>query len=89
MNLTVILSEIQLPILMLIFFSGLGYLNGWLMREIGVLKIIALIILLTASLKQLVSLNQVFLATIPFLLFMWFGYYGIRNTYQYLKRLKG
>ena len=85
MDLTVIMSENQLPMLGLIFFSALGYLNGWLIKEIAVLKIIALIIILPTSLDTLIKLNHVYTATIPFLISAWFGYYSIRKTVQKCK----
>ncbi len=87
MNLTVILAEGQALLFQLIIFGGLGYLNGWLAQEIGFIKIIALIILLPASLEFLISVNQVYVATVPFLIFAWFGFYGFKKTYQNIKEM--
>ena len=87
MNLNVILAESQVLIFQLIIFGGLGYLNGWLAQNIGIIKIIALIILLPASLQFLTSVNEIYIATIPFLIFAWFGFYGFQKTYQNIKEM--
>lgn len=87
MDITVIASQGQYYFLILAFYSFLGFLNGYLIRELSIIKIIVLIFLTPLSIKLLVDLDRVVLATIPFLLFAWFGYYGFRKSYYKLREV--
>ncbi len=68
-------------------FAAIGYLNGYLFRDIGPFKIIALFFILPASLDILIQLNHVKIATIPFLLMAILGFLGPVKTRQRLGKL--
>ncbi len=68
-------------------FCLLGYFNGFLFRNMGMYKIIIAIFSIPMSIQLLVSLNIVYDATIPFLLFAPIGYLGIGETSYRVQRL--
>lgn len=86
MNLTVEVGN-DLNWLGIAIFAGMGYLNGYLFRNIGFLKIIALIVVLPACLDLLIQLNNVIDATIPFLLMALAGFWGPERTQQRIIKL--
>ncbi len=81
-TLNIIASEEQWVFITFFFFCALGFLNGCLFRNIGVLKIIALFFLLPYSLDILIALNRIWGATLPFLICVWLGWYGFERTWQ-------
>lgn len=60
-------------------FVLLGALNGYLFREPKLLKIIAIIIIVPASLQWLVQANLIYTGTIPFLVGSVVGYWGVER----------
>lgn len=87
MDFTVITTQGQYFILILIFFSALGYWIGWLFKELNFLRIVVLIFAVPISLSLLIEINYVYSATIPYLVFAWFGYYGLNKSYQNIKQI--
>lgn len=63
-----------------IFFAVLGYFNGYLFRDIHVLKIIAIIVVVPYCVDMLIGINWVLTATLPFLLGAVLGYWGIDQS---------
>lgn len=86
-TLNIIASDGQWFFITLSFFCGLGFLNGWLFRNIRVLKIIALFFVLPYSLDLLIALNRMWEATVPFLVSAWFGWYGLQKTWYKLEEI--
>ncbi|HAW51756.1 MAG TPA: hypothetical protein DCX54_05415 [Flavobacteriales bacterium] len=86
MNLTVVVGN-ELNWLGIAIFAGMGYLNGYLFRNIGFIKIIALFVFLPFCLNLLIQLNNVLSATIPFLLMALVGFWGPARTLQRLEKL--
>ncbi len=86
MNLTVVVGN-DLNWLGIAIFAGMGYLNGYLFRNIGFIKIIALFVFLPFCLNLLIELNNVKSATLPFLLMALVGFWGPARTLQYLEKL--
>ena len=80
-TLNIIASDGQWVFITLGFFCALGFLSGYLFRNLGILKIIALFFVLPYSLDLLIALNRVWGATIPFLVCAWFGWYGAQRTW--------
>ncbi|HIJ25784.1 MAG: hypothetical protein HOA22_11055 [Gammaproteobacteria bacterium] len=79
MNVTVVVGE-NLNWLGIGIFAGLGYLNGYLLRDIGLIKIIAAFFVIPYSLSTLSQVNNVVQATLPFLLLALAGYWGLDKT---------
>ena len=83
MNVTVVVGE-NLNWLGIGIFAGLGYLNGYLLRDIGLIKIIAAFFIIPYSVAFLVDLDNVIQATLPFLLMALAGYWGPNKTRCYV-----
>ncbi len=66
-----------------LFFSLVGYWSGWVMREKGLYKIILLLFFLYHFLPILVSINKVYIATLPFLVGIGIGYLGMDKVKYY------
>ena len=86
MNVTVVVGE-NLNCLGIGIFAGLGYLNGYLLRDIGLIKIIAAFFIIPYSVAFLVDLDNVIQATLPFLLMALAGYWGPNKTRYRLSHL--
>jgi len=71
----------------ILLFCGLGYLNGNLLRDVGLYKIIALIFVIPFCIELLMGINLVFDATIPFLLFAVVGFMGPDKSKYYLSEM--
>jgi hypothetical protein len=71
----------------LIFFVGLGYFNGYLFRNIGFIKVILMIFVVPFCLDLLINVNQVFVATLPFLVSAIFGFMGVPKSKYHLSRM--
>ena len=59
-----------------LIFCIIGFINGSLFRDIGLLKLIALIVIVPTSLALLIDVNRLWVATLPFLIFALLGYWG-------------
>lgn len=82
MEVTVNFGE-SLNIYGIALFCIMGFINGFLMRNIGLYKGIALFFVLPYSLDLLISLNNVLQATLPFLVFAVLGFLGTRKVMMY------
>jgi len=79
MNITVNFGD-SLNIYGIALFCVLGYFNGYLFRDIGLYKIIALFFVIPFCIDLLVRLNIVMTATLPFLIFALIGFWGLEKT---------
>ena len=70
-----------------IFFAALGYVTGYLFRNTNPLIIIVAIVLIPYSLEWLVSLNWLWLATVPYLVFAVVGFIGHDKAFRYIGNL--
>lgn len=66
-----------------IIFCIAGYFIGSLVRDISILKIIVLIVVLPPCIEFLIVLNNLHIATIPFLMAALIGYWGKERTKYY------
>ncbi len=83
MNYTVQFGE-NLNLYGIALFCVLGYFNGYLFRNPGLYKIIAIIFVVPFSLSLVSGVNLVFQATIPFLLVALIGFLGFEKFKYYL-----
>ena len=67
-----------------IIFCVAGYFCGSLVRNITVIKVIVLLVVLFYVIQFLIFLNNLTVATIPFLVFALIGYWGKEKTLAYL-----
>ncbi len=81
MQLTVVVGD-NLNWLGIALCAGAGYLCGYLFRNINLLKIIALFFIVPFCLDFLIALNNVWDATIPFLLFGGIGFFGLERLWK-------
>jgi len=87
MNITIILPSGNLSLYGILFFCAAGFLYGFLFRNLGILKIIAIIIITPAIIQFLVDVNNLVEVTLPFLLFAVSGYLGKDKNLFYVKEL--
>ena len=80
----IILFFMDYPI---VFFSLIGYFNGYLIRPFGLYKIIAAFFVVPYSLAFLIDTNLLFQGTIPFLLFVLGGFLGADRSKYYLAEI--
>jgi predicted MFS family arabinose efflux permease len=86
MNLTLAVGE-NLNWYGVAMFAAMGYLNGYLFRNINLYKIIALLFVLPFCLELLIGLDNVKDATLPFLIMALVGFFGPARTQQRLVKL--
>lgn len=79
MNITVNFGD-SLNLYGIALFCVLGYFSGYLFRDIGLYKIIALFFVIPFCIDLLVRLNIVMTATLPFLIFALIGFWGLEKT---------
>ncbi len=82
MNWTIDLGG-DLHIVGVIFSCLLGYLDGYLLRDLNFRKIIAAYFVIPCSIIWLIDINDVMFSTIPFLLSAWSGHIGLEKTKYY------
>jgi len=85
MEVTVLVGK-DLNVLGIAVFCAAGLLNGFLFRNVGLLKIIAIFFVVPYCLDLLINLNNLYQATIPFIVFAVAGYLGWPKTSSYLER---
>jgi len=83
---TVLVGE-DLNILGIALFCAAGLLNGFLFRDVGLIKIIAIFFVLPFCVDLLINLNNLYQATIPFLVFAVVGYLGGQKSFLYLEHV--
>ena len=66
-----------------IIFCIAGYFVGSLFRDISILKIIVLLFVLPFCIEFLIELNNLQIATVPFLAASFIGYWGKERTQYY------
>jgi len=69
-------STQMVPLYGYLLLIGLAYLNGYLMREFGLVKVIAFVFLSTTATEFLIAQDDLLL-TIPYLVIALIAYYGI------------
>lgn len=67
-----------------IIFCVAGYFCGSLFCNITVIKVIVLLVVLFYAIQILIALNNLTVATIPFLIFALIGYWGKEKTLGYV-----
>ncbi len=73
----------DLHIFVTAIFCLLGYFNGYLLRDMGLYKIIGAVLIIPACLQTLIDINDVISATLPFLVSAWIGHIGMRKAKRY------
>ena len=67
-------------------FCVAGYLNGYLFRDVGFIKIVVIIFVVPFCLDFLIITDNLTEATLPFLLCAVIGFKGIEKSIRYLKQ---
>lgn len=67
-----------------VLYAGVGYLTGYMVRTIGIIKIIILLFIVPPMLDHLININQVWTATLPYIVSAMIAYVGIDKFRYYL-----
>lgn len=72
------ISKLEIP--SYVIFFAVGYFLGSLFRDVGVLKIIAIILLVPSALSFMSQVDELLWVTFPILLGGLIGFWGINKT---------
>lgn len=67
-----------------VLYASVGYLTGYMVRTIGIIKIIILFFIVPPMLDHLIDINQLWVATLPYIVSAMIGYIGIDKARYYL-----